>query len=380
MTNEYGEYLNYKITHSKTYKEREYYQQLAAIADNNEYQYTNPHTQSVAYVPISQQQYNNGNNYNNNYGNNNSSSNYINNKKYQDIVPTTVNNDPDLQDALKGNIYDNEQEGIRDLNLEGPWRGMESGAIKYNSTQSPNWLNNVPLMYRKKALEWSNNQGILEIIPLQQRQKFTYSTIPYIARHTAEPKTQRIPISDVSVVPHQINFDFYDTTEGRIGVSHATEKHMSVEFDVYLTDYIFFNWNFGENNVNKYYINVPERIKKIFWQAINEKNYIDKNMFTDIEQTKDFTDFRMSFLQQHLGWMCKFNTHVFPSFSGVINDVSYLINNGESFAKWHIKIEETLFTKDAAIDGQKPAESTTSDNGSTTTSGAADDIENIEIG
>ena len=363
MTNEYGEYLNYKIKHSQSNKDKTYYETLSSMSNDstNDMQYTQPSTTSDAYVPLKNANRSNGG--------------------YANIQPTTVDNDPELQAALEGQTPEDSQ-GNRDLNLNAKeWGGMQDGAITYNSTQSPNWLATVPNAYRNKAIEWSANQGILEIIPVQQRQKFTYSTVAYIAKHTIEPKTQRIPISDVSVTPHQINFDFYDTTEGRIGVSNAVEKHMSVEFDVYLTDYVFFNWNVGGDNENKYYMNVPNAIKKRFWQAVDDKGYIDNDFFMDYEQTKEFSDFRSSFLQQHLGWMCKFNTHAFPTFVGVINDVSFSINSGESSAKWHVKLEEAIFTDKYSETGQKPSDSSeTSENGSQTDSGGAEDVENIQTG
>lgn len=358
MTNEYGEYLNHKIKYASSQQQKQYYENLANLSESNpdnEYNYTYPST-NQAYVPKKTQS-----------------------KSYLDIEPTTVENDEDLQKALAGEGGEDEK-GNRDLDLNAKsWGGMESGAIKYDSTQSPNWLSTVPSAFKNKAINWSQNQGILEIIPKQQRQKFTYSTVAYIANHTNEPKTQRIPISDVSVTPHQINFDFYDTSEGRIGVSHASEKHMSVEFDVYLTDYIFYNWNVGGDNDNKYHMDVPDKIKKTFWSAIEEKHYIDKNFFIDIEQTKEFTDFRSSFLQQHLGWMCQFNTHAFPTFVGVINDISFSINSGESFAKWHVKLEEALFTDAYSETGQKPQEqSQTSEDGSQTNSGGAENTEDVQ--
>ena len=360
-THELVEYIKYRIKNAKDMEEKQYYESLLKmLVDDID-------NQSSAYVPIS---------------NNNA---YVplpvdNTVGYENIQPTTVDNDLDLQEELHGTPADGPQDS-RDLDLNASeWGGMESGAIQYNSTQSPNWWSTIPDEYKVKAVEWASNQGILEIIPIQQRQKFTYTTVAYIAHNTAEPKTQRIPISDVSVVPHQIHFDFYDTTEGRVGVSHASEKHMSVEFDVYLTDYIFYNWNSGGDNTNQYYMDVPDKIKKTFWKAVENKEYINSNFFSDIEATKEFSDFRMSFLQQHLGWVCKFNTHVFPTFFGVINDISFSINSGETFAKWHVKIEEAIFV-DYNKDGKKPSEdSTVSEDGSTTDSGDAEITENIQTG
>ena len=362
MTNEFGEYLNYKIRNANTDQERAYYEALRAMNENeqpkNYYEYT-PVVTNNAYVPTPRPQ---DNNYN-----------------YRDIQPTTVGNDKALQQDIEDGSGAPLQDDTR-LNIYGePWDGMESGYTERDSMQPHIWEQTFPARYRKKAAKWANNQGILEITPRQQRQKYTYSTIAYISKNQNEPKTQRFPISDVTVVPHQINFDFYDTTEGRIGVSHATEKHMSVEFDVYLTDYIFYGWNIGDNNTNQYYLNVPDQVKRNIWQSIHDKTYTDRRFIEEIEQTTQFTTFRNTFLQQRLGWICDFNSHVFGKFTGVINDVSFQINSGESFAKWHIKIEEALFIDGwYETKGQKP-ETTTSEDASTTDSGSATDVENIDI-
>ena len=370
MTNEYGEYLEYKVKNAKTEQQRRYYESLQmAQSEGDIYTNNNNNTTNTSdgenSIPYSSKQYVPK------VGQSIDNSNISNG--YEGIEPLTVETDKDLQDALNGEGGD--QQGNRDLNLNGTsWDGMQSGAITYNSTQSPNWMATVPAQYREKAARWSDNQGICEIIPIQQRQKFTYSTITYIAKMTQEPKTQRFPISDVSVVPHQINFDMYDTTEGRIGVSNAVEKHQSVEFDVYLTDYVFYYWNFGGDNENKFYIDVLDKQKKKVWNAINNKTYTDTNLIRDLEDTREFITFRNTFLQQHLGWMCQFNSHTFGTFVGVINDVSYQINSGETFAKWHIKLEEAIFTEGYSETGQKPSESETSDS-SQTDSGTATDVE-----
>ena len=210
-----------------------------------------------------------------------------------------------------------------------------------------------------------------------QRQKFTYSTIAYIAKMTQEPKTQRFPISDVSATPHQINFDMYDTTEGRIGVSNAVEKHQTVEFDIYLTDYVFYYWNFGGDNENKYYIDAIDKQKQKIWNSIENKTYTDSNLIRSLEDSTEFITFRNTFLQQHLGWVCQFNSLAFGTFVGVINDVSFQINSGETFAKWHVKLEEALFTEAYEKSGQKPSSDTqtTSPDASQTDSGTGTDVE-----
>lgn len=293
--------------------------------------------------------------------------------EWQSIQPITVETDDDLQSALDG---DGNQEGERDLNLDGKsWDGMESGAINYNSTQDSNWLNTIPAQYRDLANRWASQQGMVKIVPIQQRQKFTYSTVSYIASKQEQPKTQIFPICDVSVVPHQITFDFYDTTEGRIGVSNAVEKHMQVEFDVYLTDLLAQFWIFGEDD--KYILGgtTMPNYKKQFWESVENGTYLDFE--GDLEKTTGFADFRATFLQQHSGWVCKFVSHIFGVFQGVITDVSYQIGSGESFAKWHVKIEEAIFTDAYQENGQKAAADNTTEtsSGSTETSGDATNTE-----
>lgn len=308
----------------------------------------------------------------NNYGQNvegNTASN-TSNDDYKWISPTTVEDDEELQEALNGE-EGGSSEGSRDINLNAKsWEGMESGAIDYASTQNSNWLDTIPKQYQAVANRWAEQQGMVKIIPVRQKQKFTYSTVAYIATKTAEPKTQVLPISDVSVVPHQITFDFYDTTEGRVGVSNAVEKHMQVEFDVYLTELLAQFWIFGEDNEYILGGTSMPNIKKQFWDAVRDNQYL--NFEADLEQSKEFADFRSTFLQQHSGWVCKFISHAFGAFQGVITDVSYQIGSGESFAKWHIKIEEAIFTDAYSKTGQKPQEeSKTSEDGSQTDSGDA---------
>lgn len=278
---------------------------------------------------------------------------------WQSIEPVNVNNAFDNQSSAFG-------DRALDLN-SGVWGGMESGAIMYNSTQSHDWLSTIPSQYRGVAAKWEKQRGMLKITPLQQRQKFTYSTVAYIASKQEEPKTQVFPISDVSIVPHQITFDFYDTTEGRVGVSNAVEKHMTVEFDVYLTDLVATFWAFGGDDEYNYGLSTFPNLKKRFWDAVENNTYLHLN--TDIEATKQFSEFRSTFLQQHSGWVCRFTSHAFGVFQGVITDVSYDINSGESFAKWHVKLEEAIFLEAYSTDGKKP-ESTEDDNNNGTGTGS----------
>lgn len=294
--------------------------------------------------------------------------------EWESYEPNTVETDEDLQKALNGEDGDTNTDS-RELNVNAKtWDGMESGAIKYDSTQNQDWYQNVPKIYMDTARRWANQQGMMRITPIQQRQKFTYSTLAYIASKTEEPKTQTFPISDVNVTPHQITFDFYDTTEGRIGVSHAVETHMSVECDIYLTDLLAQFWIFGDDDTNVMGADIFKSYKRQWWESVENNTYLDFE--GDLEATPEFADFRNTFLQQHSGWMCRFSSHAFGVFNGVITDVSYSIGSGESFAKWHIKIEEAIFTEAYQTTGKKE-ESTTSDD-SQTESGDASSQENVD--
>ena len=294
---------------------------------------------------------------------------------YETIMPRTVDDDDQLQQALNNGIDDGANQD-RTLNLNGnSWGGMKSGAIQYDSKQPKNWYNNIPEVYKSTAYDWLNQQGVMKVTPLQQRQKFTYSTVAYIAKKTEEPKTQIFPISDVNVVPHQITFDFYDTTEGRIGVSHAVEKHMSVECDVYLTDLLAQYWIFGDDTHNVMGMSMLNGYKKAWWDAVDNGTYL--NFEGDLENTPEFAEFRTTFLQQHSGWVCRFTSHTFGVFQGVFTDVSYTIGSGETFAKWHLKFEEALFMGNYSKDGQKQQAESTS-NGSTTDSGDATAQEEVD--
>lgn len=273
---------------------------------------------------------------------------------YKDVQPISNDNDTKLQSEVSGNSTGNEA-GDRALNIDSKtWGGMSSGAIApgHKSTQSSSWLENIPTAYREQANRWASQQGVIKVTPIEQRQKFTYSTVAYIADHQEEPKAQIFPITDVQVTPHQINWEFYDTTEGRVGISNAVEKHMSVEFDVYLSDLVAMYWTFGGDNEYSYGLPTEKNTKQRWWNAVENNTYL--NFEDNIESTRMFTDFRNNFMQQHNGWVCRFASHTFGVFQGVINDVQYSIGAGESFAKWHIKIEEAIFTEAYSTDGTKP--------------------------
>ena len=292
-----------------------------------------------------------------------------------DGEPVSNANDEELQREVQGGTSTSDEAGDRTLDIDSTtWGGMSSGAVEpgYKSTQSPDWLSTIPDSYKSSAAQWAAQRGVIKITPIEQRQKFTYATVAYIAEHQEEPKTQIFPIVDVQVTPHQITWDFYSTTEGRVGVSNAVEDHMVVEFDVYLSELIAMYWAFGGDGEYNYGLPTYSNMKKRWWNAVENDEYL--SFEEDIESTKLFIDFRNSFLQQHNGWVCRFASHTFGVFQGVINSVNYSIGAGESFAKWHVKIEEAIFLNEAySTEGKKP-EATTS-NGSSTDSGDATSAE-----
>ncbi|MBR3208658.1 MAG: hypothetical protein IKF82_00160 [Bacilli bacterium] len=253
--------------------------------------------------------------------------------------------------------------------------------------------------------DWDRQAGMMKIEPITKKQNLSYWSVAYIQKGMPYPQIQRIPISDVKVTPHQISFDFFDTTEGKIGVSNATEKHMIVELDIYVTDLIYYYWNHsGSENaghlagfdgtggmgaytglrfINQEYQDIAQLMESEgcnqkwedgrlnqngegFWNWLwSEVNPWNRTV-NDFQQTQAFIDFRNTFLQQFSGWICKFTAQSFGVFDGVITDISYEIESGFSDAKWHVKIEEAIFTEDYSEDGTKP--SSTSD-GSQTNSG-----------
>lgn len=304
--------------------------------------------------------------------------NYFDEEEYKEEYsgePVTNANDKELQKELEGEQSADEA-GDAELNIDAEtWDGMDDGATEYDSTQTPNWISTIPDKYKTQAKLWASQRGVIKVTPIQKRQKFTYSTVAYIASKQEEPKTQIFPITDLQVIPHQITWDFFDTTEGRIGVSNAVEKHMICEFDVYLTELVATYWAFGENDKYDYGLATIPNIKRRWTEAVENDTILEFE--ADVEATKEFIDFRNTFLQQHSGWVCRFASHTFGVFQGVITDVNYNISGGESFAKWHVKIEEAVFLKGAYSTKGKKQESTTSD-GSSENSGDASNTENVE--
>ena len=109
----------------------------------------------------------------NNAGNyNNAKSQNTNTDGYKSIMPNTVDDDEQLQRALNDGI-DANSEDDRALGFNGTsLGGMKSGAIKSDTSQNQNWYENIPDVYKSTAYNWLNQQGVMKVTPLQQRQKF----------------------------------------------------------------------------------------------------------------------------------------------------------------------------------------------------------------
>lgn len=254
---------------------------------------------------------------------------------------------------------------------------------------------------------WDRMGGIMKIEPIKRKQKYFRAEVAYVAQGLPYPQIQRVPISGVKITPHQISFDFFDTTEGKIGVSNATEKHMVVECDILVTEMIYFMWNhagtenqgqlFGLDGSGggggmsgmRYFRQIEENTTKIIeayqkgecpvgtefkkngegwwnfmWSQFNLPWNGYNRVVQDFQQTQAFIDFRNSFLQQFSGWVCQFTSEVFGVFNGVITEISYEIEDGSMDAKWHLKIQEAIFTDDYSTEGKKPSTSEGSTDGS----------------
>lgn len=240
--------------------------------------------------------------------------------------------------------------------------------------------------------DWDRSSSILKITPMQQMQRISASYVTYINKGLPEPEIQRIPISNVKVIPHQVSFDFFDTTEGKIGASNAKEKHMAVEFDVYVSEIIYFYWNhWGSENGGiisgltgggglgaltglRFFDEQKRQVAKLMKDGCDvfKDGWFNKDgegvanwlktqinpwayKVNNFEDTQAFINFRNIFLQQFTGWVCKFTSQTFGIFEGVFTDISYEIEDGYTDAKWHCKVEEAIFGDDYSEDGTKPS-------------------------
>lgn len=253
---------------------------------------------------------------------------------------------------------------------------------------------------------WDRMGGMMKIEPMYWKQTYYRSEVAYIAEKQIYPQIQRVPIQNVKITPHQISFDFFDTTEGKIGVSNATEKHMVVECDVLVSDLIYFYWNhagtamqgqlFGldgsgggggltglrfinqlEKNVDRMLDSLEkgecykgdihkhgEGMWNYMWSEIGLPWDGFNRVVQDFQETQEFLDFRNTIFQQFNGWVCQFTSEIFGVFNGVITEQSYEIEDGSMDAKWHLKIQEAIFTEDYSEEGKKNTTSEGSSDGS----------------
>lgn len=267
-----------------------------------------------------------------------------------------------------------------------------AGAVLRGATK-----NNNDMYSRLRT--WDRQASVVKITPMFQQQRISKTWVSYIMEGLPKPQIQRFPISSPKVTPHQISFDFFDTTEGKIGVSNAKENMMIVEFDVYVSELIYFYWNHagsknagqlkgldgsgglgaltGQRFINEERDNFDKMVEALVKGSCNhpyEKGQFRKDgegamrwfkslanpwsyRVNNFEDTQAFIDFRNIFLQQYTGWVCKFTSQIFGIFDGVFTDISYEIEDGYTDAKWHCKIEEAIFTEDYSKDGTKPSAS-----------------------
>lgn len=264
----------------------------------------------------------------------------------------------------------------------------------------------------ERMKQWSRMGGMMKIEPVMKKQNFQNTTVAYIANGLPYPQIQRVPIQSAKITPHQISFDFFDTSEGKVGVSNASEKHMILECDILVSDIIYFMWNHaGSQNAGhiggfdgtggmgaytgmRFFKQQEEAVNSLidacskgkqsseYEKGIYNKNgeglgnWIASNLnpwnrtVNDFQETQAFIDFRNTFLQQFSGWVCKFTSEVFGVFDGVMTDISYEIEDGFLDAKWHLKVQEAIFTEDYSEDGKKPQE---------TSEGSQDDSGPIQV-
>lgn len=260
------------------------------------------------------------------------------------------------------NIYDydtsNDNEAAWHKNNEGSSKNYYRQGGNYKKITDPKFS-----PYNRQS------QGIMKITPLKRQHKYAYTTVTYVAENSNEPEVQYVPISDISVIPHQISYSFFDTSEGKIGISNPTEEHMIVEADIYVTDLVMYYWRFNTDANSKRSSNGVQRTLKNYggvdWMKKYRPYTTAKQMIKAteefVEDTAVFWNFRQNFLQQHSGWVCQFSSHAFGTFAGVLTEVKYDIESGFMDAKFHIKIEEAIFTADYGTkDDQEETDTETS--------------------
>ena len=290
-----------------------------------------------------------------------------------------------VNDNATGMTFDSWDTQMEDHNY-GDWYNISEPQVNAQYKEAvDDWYNDAGyklLQTDYSAYEWGTQAGIMRIVPISKVQSFTQSMVADIADGVEDPVTQMIPVANVNVIPHHISFDFFDTTEGRFGVSNATEKHMSLECDVYVSELVYFWWQHGSNDGFKGLDNMQEVYKYIdeLGDGDDQEKYFNAlDKFTDFEMTDEFMKFRSSLFTQFNGWVLKLVGHTFPTFYCVMTDIKYDLSEGETQAKYHLKFEEAIFTEDTSATGQKPeAEGDT--NGGMTDSVTTDSVDTGDSG
>ena len=214
----------------------------------------------------------------------------------------------------------------------------------------------MPEKYSKIWGKWSTQRGILKIKP---EMKFAYNTkatasdnkssttedtttfetsVTYLNNDkSTQPVTQTFPIEDVKITPHMTSFEFFDTANGTVGIEKATYQHMIVEFQVTFSTLLLYYYNYA--NYAKEYSGASQ------WMGLSD---LYKQKATDVidnselENRERFIRIRQRFLQEYSGWACTFTSNVFGVFQGVITDLTYNIDSGDTDAIYSIKIEEII--------------------------------------
>lgn len=214
----------------------------------------------------------------------------------------------------------------------------------------------MPEKYSKIWGKWSTQRGILKIKP---EMKFAYNTkatasdnkssttkdtttfetsVTYLNNDkSTQPVTQTFPIEDVKITPHMTSFEFFDTSEGTVGIEKATYQHMVVEFQVTFSTLLLYYYNYA--NYAKEYSGASQ------WMGLSD---LYKQKTTDVidnaelENRERFIRIRQRFLQEYSGWACTFTSNVFGVFQGVITDLQYNVDSGDTDGIYSIKIEEVI--------------------------------------
>lgn len=216
----------------------------------------------------------------------------------------------------------------------------------------------MPEKYSSLWNAWSGQHGILKIKP---EMKFAYNTkkstnsagktddttfqtsVTYLNNDTStQPVTQAFPIENVRVTPHMTSFAFFDTSEGTVGIEKANYQHMIVEFDVTFNTLLLYYYNYA--NYAKEYSGSSQ------WMGLSDlytRRSVDLVNNSELEESDQFIRIRQRFMQEYSGWACTFTSNVFGVFQGVVTDLNYKLDSGETDAVYSIKIEEVIIPDDA---------------------------------